>query len=55
MKFNDADLIGIPYQLVLGDRNLKEGLVEVKDRKTGQVTKAKVTDAVATLKNLLSL
>ncbi len=53
VKFNDADLIGIPYQLVLGDRNLKEGLVEIKDRKTGQVTKTKVTDAVATLKNLL--
>ncbi|MCI0530162.1 MAG: proline--tRNA ligase [Nitrospira sp.] len=54
VKFNDADLIGIPYQLVLGDRNLKEGLVEIKDRKTGQVTKTKLTDAVATLKNLLT-
>ncbi len=54
VKFNDADLIGIPYQLVLGDRNLKEGLVEIKERKTGQVTKTKLTDAFATLKNLLS-
>jgi len=55
VKFNDADLIGIPYQLVLGDRNLKEGLVEVKERKSAQATKTKVADAVATLKNLLSL
>jgi prolyl-tRNA synthetase len=55
VKFNDADLIGIPYQLVLGDRSLKEGLVEIKERKTGQVTKAKLADAVPTLKNLLLL
>jgi prolyl-tRNA synthetase len=54
VKFNDADLIGIPYQLVLGDRNLKEGLVEIKERKSGQVTKTKLTDAVPTLKNLLT-
>ncbi|HXV28342.1 MAG TPA: proline--tRNA ligase, partial [bacterium] len=37
VKFNDADLIGIPYQIVVGERNLKENCVELKFRQTGQV------------------
>ncbi|MFQ5543535.1 MAG: proline--tRNA ligase, partial [Nitrospiria bacterium] len=36
VKFNDADLLGIPFHLVIGERNLKNGLVELKNRKTGQ-------------------
>lgn len=32
VKFNDADLIGIPLRVVLGPRGLKEGKVEVKWR-----------------------
>ena len=32
VKFKDADLLGIPYQIVIGERNLKEGKVEVKYR-----------------------
>ncbi len=46
VKFKDADLIGIPYRIVLGEKNLKEGLVELKERKTGQVEKVKVEEAV---------
>ncbi len=30
------DLIGLPYQLVIGPRGLKEGVVEVKARATGE-------------------
>jgi prolyl-tRNA synthetase len=36
VKFKDADLIGIPYQLVVGGRSLKEGKVELKVRQTGE-------------------
>ena len=32
VKFNDADLIGLPIRLTVGDRNLKDGLVEIKRR-----------------------
>ncbi|HSE58932.1 MAG TPA: proline--tRNA ligase [Nitrospiraceae bacterium] len=39
VKFNDADLIGVPFQLLIGDKNLAQGLVEWKERKTGQVQK----------------
>ena len=35
-KFKDADLIGIPYRIVVGDK-LKEGLVEAKTRRSGDV------------------
>jgi prolyl-tRNA synthetase len=34
-KFASADLIGIPWQLVIGPRGLEKGIVEVKNRATG--------------------
>ena len=37
VKFKDADLIGIPLRVTLGEKNLKKGLVEIKGRKTGDV------------------
>ncbi len=40
-KFNDADLIGIPYRLVIGKRALAQGQVEITCRRTGTM------DAVA--------
>ncbi|WP_422376562.1 proline--tRNA ligase [Roseibium sp.] len=35
-KFATMDLIGLPYQVVAGPRGLKDGLLEVKDRATGE-------------------
>ncbi|MCO5250912.1 MAG: proline--tRNA ligase [Candidatus Kapabacteria bacterium] len=35
IKFNDADLIGLPFQIIVGNKNLKDGNIEVKDRQTG--------------------
>jgi len=40
-KFASHDLIGIPKQIIIGSRSLKEGKVEIKDRKTGE---AKLVD-----------
>jgi prolyl-tRNA synthetase len=34
-KFAAMDLIGLPWQLVLGPRGLAQGIVELKERKTG--------------------
>jgi prolyl-tRNA synthetase len=34
-KFASADLIGLPWQLVIGPRGLEKGMVEVKNRATG--------------------
>jgi prolyl-tRNA synthetase len=49
VKFKDADLIGIPTQIILGEKNLKEGLVEIKDRKTKEAVKVKVEEVVKVL------
>jgi len=46
VKFKDADLIGIPWRIIIGEKNLKEGLVEIKERKTGHVEKVGVEAAV---------
>ncbi|MGD0866963.1 MAG: His/Gly/Thr/Pro-type tRNA ligase C-terminal domain-containing protein, partial [Rhizomicrobium sp.] len=34
-KFASMDLIGIPWQVIVGPRGLQNGLVEVKSRQTG--------------------
>ena len=35
-KFNDADLLGMPIQIIVGEKKLKDKKVEVKVRKTGE-------------------
>ncbi len=35
-KFNDADLLGMPLQVIVGEKNLKNGQIELKDRSTGK-------------------
>jgi len=47
VKFADADLIGWPYQLVVGSRGLAEGTVELKERATGERTSVPLEQAVA--------
>lgn len=45
-KFNDADLIGIPYSVVVSKRSIEDGNFEVKDRKTGGMTHKSFFDIV---------
>ena len=47
VKFNDADLIGIPIRITIGQKGLKEGAVEVKLRSERQPFSLKVTEAPA--------
>jgi prolyl-tRNA synthetase len=35
-KFATMDLIGVPWQIIIGPRGLKEGIAEVKNRRTGE-------------------
>jgi prolyl-tRNA synthetase len=51
VKFADADLIGVPTIVVVG-RGLANGVVEVKDRRTGERTEVAVDDAVSHLTGL---
>ncbi|WP_216208666.1 proline--tRNA ligase [Amycolatopsis aidingensis] len=53
VKFADAELVGVPTILVVG-RGLANGVVEVKDRATGERTEVPVAEAVEHLHTLLS-
>ncbi len=55
VKFNDADLIGIPYQIIVGEKNLAEGLVELKERRHGKITKVTTDEVIDLVKKLVLL
>jgi prolyl-tRNA synthetase len=52
VKFADAELVGVPTILVVG-RGLARGVVEVKDRASGERTEIPVEDAVRHLTDLV--
>ncbi len=54
VKFKDADLVGIPYQVIIGIRNLKEGKVEIKERRTGDSLKVKIEEVLISFRHLAS-
>ncbi len=50
VKFNDADLIGAPFQVVVGDKGLADGVVEVKVRRSGVKSRVAPSDMIAHLR-----
>ena len=46
VKFADADLIGWPYQIIIGKRGAKENKVEFKDRASGEKLELSVDEIV---------
>ena len=54
VMFADAELIGIPYQVVVGAKNLANNTVEIKNRITGEKTSVATTDLMAEIKKLLN-
>ncbi len=46
VKFNDADLIGIPIRIAVGEKGLKEGKIEIVRRKDLKMEKVAVENAV---------
>jgi prolyl-tRNA synthetase len=46
VKFKDADLLGMPLRLTVGAKGLKDGIVELRDRRTKEVQKVKLGDVV---------
>ncbi len=53
VKFADIELVGIPYRITVGPRGLKEGVVEVTTRATGETTQVPVASAAARVAALL--
>jgi prolyl-tRNA synthetase len=51
-KFNDADLLGMPIQIVIGERKLKENKCEVKIRKTGERVSVEINEVLIELRRL---
>ena len=45
-KFAAMDMIGLPWQVIVGPRGLKEGYAEVKNRKTGDRQNVPLADVV---------
>ena len=45
------ELLGVPYTLVIGERNLDENKVELKNRRTGEKLMIDIDSAIETIKN----
>ncbi len=53
-KFASMDLIGLPFQLIVGPKGLKTGEVEIKERKTGERASMSMDAAIRKLSDLIS-
>ncbi|MBI4759966.1 MAG: proline--tRNA ligase [Chloroflexota bacterium] len=53
VKFNDADLIGCPLRVTVGEKALKEGMVELKSRKSKENRLAPLHGIVEEIRSIL--
>jgi len=51
VKFKDCDLIGIPLRITIGERGLKEGIVEIKRRDRKEFEKVPAAEAAGRIIN----
>jgi prolyl-tRNA synthetase len=49
VKFKDADLLGMPLRVTVGAKGLKDGIVEIRDRRTKAVVKVPPDGIVAAI------
>ena len=54
VKFKDADLIGIPLRIIVGQKNLVQGNVELKIRKTGENKLYSLQEIVQQVKQIIA-
>lgn len=54
VKFNDADLIGLPVRVVVSRRNLGQGIVEIKTRISSDAETVQMDEAVRRVRELLA-
>ena len=53
VKFNDADLIGIPLQVIIGPNTIKSNKLELKLRGKGAKKEVKISEAIKSISSLL--
>jgi len=54
VKFADAELIGIPFRVSVGPRDLADGVVEITRRANGEKERVPVSDAASRLRELVA-
>ncbi len=54
VKFNDADLLGIPFRVTISPRTIRENRVEIKKRSEKEADLIPATEAIVRLKKLIS-
>jgi prolyl-tRNA synthetase len=52
-KFKDADLLGMPFQVIVSEKNLSKGTLEIKERRTGERKYVEIPSILNTLRELL--
>lgn len=53
-KFNDADLLGMPLQVIIGEKNLAHNRVEIKNRATGEKQLVEIGQVLRTVQSLIA-
>jgi prolyl-tRNA synthetase len=53
VKFKDADLLGMPLRIVVGAKGLKDGTVELKDRRTKKMEKVPFGEVVSAVREFV--
>ncbi|MGQ9602905.1 MAG: proline--tRNA ligase [bacterium] len=53
-KFKDADLIGIPVRVTVGERGIERGIVEVRLRRTGETVAIPISEAVSAVLDIIA-
>jgi prolyl-tRNA synthetase len=53
VKFNDADLIGVPVRVTVGTRGLSAGAVEIKERVSGDLASVALDEAAGHIVSLV--
>lgn len=52
IKFNDADLIGIPYRITVG-KKINDGIIEIKKRDQSQIIEMTIDEVIIYLKDII--
>ena len=52
VKFNDSDLLSLPYRIVVSKRNLANGLLELYDRDTDKTHTVNIEQIIEFFKNI---
>ena len=53
IKLKDADLIGLPLQVIIGEKNIKGDKLEIKERVSGKVTLVRREEALVRLEEII--